>query len=105
LNDDNSVGIGLGDPGDELVLTKRQKEVGPVVSLRLPVRVETANNNGLVGFLGECDGILDSLIGREDGESTDPDTLDGEGSDWTTVGCTWLPGIVESSKDVFLIVS
>jgi hypothetical protein len=105
LNDDNSIGVGLGDSGDELVLTEGQKEVGPVVSFRLPVRIETTNNDCFIGLLGECDGILDSLIGREDGESTDPDTLDGEGSDWTTIGCTWLSGIVESSKDVFLIVS
>jgi hypothetical protein len=84
-------------------LTKRQEKVGPIVTFRFPVRVETSNNDSLVGLFGELDGILDSLVRGEDGESTDSNTLDREGSDWSTLDMAGLSGIVESSNIVFLI--
>jgi hypothetical protein len=84
-------------------LSKRQEKVGSIVTFRFPVRVETSNNDSLVGLFGELDGILNSLIRREDGESTDSNTLDREGSDWSTLDMARLSGIVESSDIVFLI--
>lgn len=59
LHDDDGVGVGGGDLGDELVQHAGELHAGAVGALRLPVGVEAGADDDLVVLLGESYGFLD----------------------------------------------
>lgn len=59
LHDDDGVGVGGGDLGDELVQHAGELHAGAIGALRLPVGVEAGTDDDLVVLLGESYGFLD----------------------------------------------
>lgn len=87
LSNDNGVGVGSEDGLDELVALSRKGDGLAVVSLGLPVRVGSDDDNGEIRLLGELSGLVAGLGGLSDGEGTDAEGGgDGEGRSSDDVG-------------------
>jgi hypothetical protein len=81
VEDDDGVGIGGGDAGDQFILLPRQAHILPVEAFALPFAGQPGDDNGDVGLGGQVDGRRNRIIrhGRHTAQPQDAPAAVGVG--------------------------